>query len=424
MTVEISTNEYMQTNSSADILRFAISSGMLNPDDVAKKMRQATIDAVLEKHTSPIAKHRDGRWRTYVPLTNGRKLIARSTYDSVVEALVDFYNDSWNRMTSLADIFPEWIDYEKFCGAADGTIKYKQSSWKNHIAASDLASKPINEISTGDIETWAYILIDEHEMCRKRFYNVGGTLKGILNFAVKKGLIKSNPYILDASDIIRKCAPYEHQSKRIPVFSQDEEMIFIQTAWDCFNNNHHTVNKLIPLAIMFQFNTGLRLSELCALKHDDVQDNVLFVRRMYKDSNHSVVPYTKNYKQLRKVPLTNDALKLIELAKSKQQEMRVSDENYIFSVTDKPLSYSETKKAYTRYCELSDIPTRSSHSTRKTFITKLVDSGKFTVAEIAKIAGNSEQVIWLHYYHAREDITEKVDDMNQIFEGNTFPAKV
>ena len=35
--------------------------------------------------------------------------------------------------------------------------------------------------------------------------------------------------------------------------------------------------------------------------------------------------------------------------------------------------------------------------------------------EIARICGNSEQVIWNHYYHPLEDISNKIDCFNEIF---------
>ena len=191
----------------------------------------------------------------------------------------------------------------------------------------------------------------------------------MLQLAVKMHIISESPYTIDRELIRRKCAPYEGESERIPVFSAEEESLFFSTAWQCFRNGHHTVHVLIPLAIMFQFNTGLRIGELCALRHEDVEGRILNVQRMYIEPEHKVVPYTKNYKQHREVPLNDYALMLLRKVEEKKAEIGIDCDGYIFSTDERATSYTEVKKAYTKYCELSGIPVRSSHSARKTFIT-------------------------------------------------------
>ena len=414
----MNTTEY----SDSDMLQFVLQNGILNLDDVADAMRKKEIDEMLSNHPSPITQGTDGRWKTHVKTHDGRKLIAKKEYMDVVYALMSHYKgstvsaDSNSSAATLTSLYPQWIEFERQRGAADGTIKYKESTWKNHIAKAPFAGIPLSKIRKLDIERWAYDLIDTFEMNKKRFFNIGGVLRGLLNYAVDCEIISESPYKIRRDIIVRKCAPYECESSRIPVFSDQEEQMMFKTAWSCYRNGHHTVHVLIPLAIMFQFNTGLRLSELCALRDDDVNVSILTVRRMLKDSNHEVVPYTKNYKTHREVPLNDYALMLLDEVRKKKSELGVVTENgYIFSTDERPLSYTETKKAYTRYCEIAGIEPRSSHSARKTFITRLVDSGRFTIAEIARMCGNSEQVIWKHYYHAREDVSSKIGTLNEIF---------
>lgn len=415
-------NSAMNTTEYKDsaMLQFAIQNGMFDIDGVAEAMRKRDYDAALRIHNAPITQGSDGRWKTHVKTSTGRKLIAKKEYDDVVYALVNHYssqlsNSNKLKNTTLTDLFPKFIEHDELRGMSPATVKYKTSCWKNHIAKEPFAKIPIPKITSLDIENWACRLIDDHEMNSKRYFNVGGVLNQMLQLAVKMNIISKSPYQIDRDMIRRKCALNEGDSERIPVFSPAEESKFFATAWQCFGNGHHTVHILIPLAIMFQFNTGLRIGELCALRHEDVNGRILTVQRMFIEPQHEVVPYTKNYKQHREVPLNDYALMLLSKVDEKKKELGIECNGFIFSTDERATSYTEVKKAYTKYCELSKIPTRSSHSARKTFITKLVDSGRFTIAEIARMCGNSEQVIWNHYYHPLEDISNKLDSFNEVF---------
>ena len=62
---------------------------------------------------------------------------------------------------------------------------------------------------------------------------------------------------------------------------------------------------------MFQFQTGLRLGELCAVRFEDVENGVLHVVRMLQRDSDKVVEHTKSHED-REVLLT-DAAQVPEL---------------------------------------------------------------------------------------------------------------
>jgi integrase len=141
---------------------------------------------------------------------------------------------------------------------------------------------------------------------------------------------------------------------------------------------------------MFQFQTGVRIGELCAIRYEDLFDTEIFVNRMYRYETKEVVPYNKGHSAGRYVTLTSEAKRLIEAAKVYQRSHGLSDSGYIFSVDDNPLSYYAVRKAYGRYCDAVGCLNKSSHKARKTYISALIDGG-VNINEIRELVGHADE---------------------------------
>ena len=76
--------------------------------------------------------------------------------------------------------------------------------------------------------------------------------------------------------------------------------------------------KLAPPAIMFQFQTGIRIGELCVVRYEDLSDSEIYINRMYRYEEKTTVEYTKGHNEGRFVPLTAEAKRLIETARAYQ----------------------------------------------------------------------------------------------------------
>ena len=181
-------------------------------------------------------------------------------------------------------------------------------------------------------------------------------------------------------------------------------MIF-KEAWNDFKNSKRLVYRLAPLAVMFQFLTGVRIGELCALKFDDVENGVLHVVRMLQRDSDKVVEHTKSHED-REVLLTDAALELIEVARAYQEEHGCKGE-YILSTTDDALSYAETNILLRKYCKKLNILYRSSHKSRKTYISSLIDAG-ININTIRSYAGHAdERTTYFNYCFDRAPDAEK-----------------
>lgn len=156
------------------------------------------------------------------------------------------------------------------------------------------------------------------------------------------------------------------------------------------------------------FQTGVRISEVCALRYEDIIDSEICVQRMYRYQEKEVVEFTKGGNAERFVPLTDTAKEIIAAAKNKQQEQCIADDGYIFSINNAPLSYYAVRHCFGRYCRKIGIKEKSSHKSRKTFISALLDAG-VNINTIREIVGHAdERTTYNNYCHDRRTKDERI----------------
>ena len=161
------------------------------------------------------------------------------------------------------------------------------------------------------------------------------------------------------------------------------------------------------MTIPFQLQVGLRIGELGAVRYSDIQGDELIVSRMYRTRDKEIVDYLKGHHESRAVPLTTEALRIVNIANAYQQEHNLDDSGYIFSVTGEPLADSTISKLYRRYCLKIGTPHKSSHKARKSFISALID-GKVNINTIREIVGHvSEQTTYRCYCYDRKSKSER-----------------
>ena len=148
--------------------------------------------------------------------------------------------------------------------------------------------------------------------------------------------------------------------------------------------------------MLFQFQTGLRIGEVCALKYEDIDGDKFLVRRMYRAATKEVIDDTKGTFGERSVVLTDKAMEIIEAVNDRKQELGIDNE-YIFSLKDQPASYDALKDLYPSYCSKLDITNRSSHKSRKTFVSSLIDGG-VNINTVREMVGHNDERTTLSCY--------------------------
>ena len=178
-------------------------------------------------------------------------------------------------------------------------------------------------------------------------------------------------------------------------------------AWKDFHNRT-PVYELVPLAILFQFETGLRVGELIAIQDDDIDGDQLHVQRMYRKETKEIVEHTKGSYGDRYVILTSAAKHIIKCAQSHRQKYGSNKNGYTFSMDEKPFSYNSISHRYNKYCDIIGTIRKNSHKARKTYISSLID-GNVNINTVREMAGHAdERTTYENYCFDRSSNAEKV----------------
>lgn len=181
------------------------------------------------------------------------------------------------------------------------------------------------------------------------------------------------------------------------VFTYEEKSQMVSLAWEDFKNAVKFY-ELSPLALIFQFQTGLRIGELYAVKFSDIEnENYIHIQRMVRRDSKEVVSHTKTDCGDRYVFLSKEAKRIISIARGRQEEMREKAAGYIFSLTSEPIPESCIISLLKKYCSKLGILYRSSHKVRKTYGSALLEGG-VSINTTRMMLGHSDEKTTLKYY--------------------------
>lgn len=133
------------------------------------------------------------------------------------------------------------------------------------------------------VRTWFAGLMDEG-IAKSTFNRKRSTLRSFFKFLITNDLIESNP--LDHLAAVKK-------DKRLPVYVDEDKLDDLLNP-DDFEHNFHGLRDLLMLEMLYT--TGMRLSELINLRHNDI------------DSSRKQVSITGKGNKQRSVPLLDSLL--------------------------------------------------------------------------------------------------------------------
>lgn len=368
---------------------------------------------IKEKHLYSITSSKDGKYRTYIKdktRSNGRRQIVRKNKKDLLDFLYHYYDC---KETTIESLFDEWIEY-KSLKVEPETITRIKYDYKRYYKDTEIVKVPILELTTLDLDKWIHKLIKDNYPTKHQYMNLTLIIRQILEYAFEKGVINSNPWLRVKVDTRRLLKPERKKKDDTQVFTESEENEFFKLAWNDYNNKKFKKNQLIPLSCIFQFFTGVRIGELCALRYSDIKGNKIIVQRMVKVSG-KVIERTKGGYGDREIPLFSKSIEVINACKKRQREEGITTD-YIFSMDKKPLNHTSARKAWYKYSKRLNLNTeKSSHKARKTFISKLIDSG-INLNRVRQIAGHIDERTTLNNYcFDRSPDTKVIEQLEEAF---------
>lgn len=400
--------------SSDEILSFLIQNGSIDPSDVANEMKTARQRLFLRGHPYAVSQGNDGRWRTYFKddsRPSGRVMVVKSSLEKLQDAIVEHYEseDTSTRESriTIEELYGDWLEYKKLHTNSASYMYRIETEWDKHYNGTEIVRTRITELTKLQLDEWAHKLIRQNNMTRKQYYNTTMIMRQLLEYAVDREIIDSSPFsrVKPDSKLFRRVPKKPSETQ---VFSKSEEAAIEEAAWKDFHDRVHHVRQLVPLAILFMFYTGVRISEVCALRYDDIEGEEIHIQRMLLDYEHRVVDRTKSDAGDRYVYLPSKARKIIEEAKKRQQEEGVPDDGYIFSMSDDPCPYDAVRKCFAKFCKDLGIVNKSSHKARKTYISTLIDAG-VNINTIREMVGHEdERTTYNSYCFDRTDKSERM----------------
>lgn len=318
----------------------------------------------------------------------------------------------------LRILYPEWLKYKSAHTNAETYIMRIKATWNKHYRDSQIIKKPIIKLTKLELDEWAHALIKEYSMTIKEYYNATIIIRQCLDYAVDKEIIEINYFDkikIDGKRLFRKV---KKKPDCTQVFTNSEYEEIKKMAWNDFNNNVKNY-ALAALAILFQFQTELRIGELCVVRYSDIEtDDYIHIQRMYRVKLLEEVEHTKTENGDREVFLSSEAKFLIESAMQRQKELGIfSDGGIIFSRDGKPITQRLIENLYKKYCERLGIENKTSHKARKTYISRLFDN-KVNVNTIRAMVGHADERTTLgNYVYDRSTESEKKNRLESALTG-------
>lgn len=426
--------------SNNELLQYAISNGIINFEDVQKQVEMNKREYYLKKHPFSIWSAANGNWYTYLPddsKPNKRAQKMRKSQDAIEKMVIEYWKEVERQEKSekrqdkltLETLFPKWLRYKALHTNSSATMKRISADWKKYYSNDPIIKIPLEDLTMIQLDEWVHGMIQQHELTKKQFYNMTIIVRQGLDYAVNLRVIETNTFqdVKVNTKMLRKTTKKPDETQ---VFLVDEEPLVIEEAYKDFNSNPTVTT---PLAIPLAFQLGVRLGELVALKFSDIEsDKYLHIQRMetrvydtddgisYHLVGQEVVEHTKSTAGDRKVFLSSDAKKLIALIKQVNLETGQYDNDYIFLLKGKRIHERSVVKRIEKYCAHLDISqTKGMHKIRKTFISKLIDSG-LNINEIRKQVGHEdEKTTYRNYAFNRLGDKQTEDILEKTLIGNT-----
>lgn len=377
-----------------ELLNFAVENGIIDINTIQKQIEMNERKKYLEMHKSSIWQSTDKKWYTFVPdlnSKNGKKLVKRSTEESLNDYLYHFYKD-YEEPQTLEKTFWDWIGKKiKFGEITKQTADRYETDFYKYFGK--FKDRDVRFVTTDFLEDFIVDNIKNHNMKSKVWSNLRTIIRGMFLFAKKKGYTKLDIVnFISELDISNKM--FNHEKKPL------ENVIYTQEEVDSIVSYISISRRLNDIAILFAIYTGMRVGEIVALKWEDVDGDYIHVNRMqerFKDENGKIVY------QIRDFPKTEAGIRdIVIVPELKEVIKKLRSINpfteYLFEKNGKCIHKHTVCTRLYNLCDKFDFPHKGMHAFRRYYATKLINAGVEETIIISQMGHADFNTTKQHYY--------------------------
>lgn len=365
--------------------QFFTANGMIDVPAVIGCIENDMRKKILSEHKYAITQlvsngKSNGRWQTFLPdptAKNGRRQIRRANLNDLEDDIIEFYTRlQEEQAVTIEKIAYEWLEKKR------NQINFKASSYDRYenqylrIFDEDARKWAVPSLTAIQLEEYFFDLIAKKKLTMRTWNDMKTVIRGIFKQARKRGYTDINiEYVLeDVTDEKKAFALPKRKKDSDEVFTDDEEKKI-----ESYILGRENIS-LVDYGVLLLFQTGIRVSELSALKFSDfdIDGFMLDVSRIEQHSKNaeghieyyfSEEGYIKCDHEAEPIYLTQRAIEIYALIK----EMNPSNEFMFY--TDHFIRSQAFTKRLNGVCKLIGIKPRSAHKARKTYATKLINGG-------------------------------------------------
>lgn len=412
---DYSTLTIEQINAALNGLYFAEKSFILSHTDV-EKQRELLMNTknkkILETYPIRIWQTSNGTWKAHVPddtKDRGRKILQGKTKENLENTILNDYAKRFDDRLVFSNYFANWLVNYKAKLVQPATIQRNYDDYRKYIQGTVLDKTKITAIKRSDIKELLNSIINKHHLTRKSLNNIKSIFNGLYAYAIDNEDVTINPMLnlkIENTNIM----PEKVKEAETEVFNEQELDLLIEYLY-----NNYTENRpVVTLAILLNFQLGLRVAELCTIKKSDIDFKRQKIRidrieRSYRPISlvngkiveektiHEVMDGRTKKDSNRILDLSDEAMAIINQAINLQKELSIKSEYLFADENGNNIIRQRINDCLRFYCKKLAMECKSSHKIRKTVLSNLFANG-FDFDEVMEIAGHRQKTTTLKYY--------------------------
>ena len=337
---------------------------------------------------------------------------AKDLERKLIDGVKDKTITTASKMT-VQQLYDEFIADRKY-KVREVTVEKHDINYTLHIK-SLLSNICIDKLSVQELQTWKLSMENKGYRIKTKDH-VYGTLRAMLNYAVKMEYIAKNPL-----EKVGNFVDVLDSKPDMVYYTADEFKKFIATAKQVAEERQAKYNDVSEWDFYVFFNiafyTGLRKGEIHALKWSDIDGVYLSVKRSItqrlKGADRETPP--KNKSSMRTLQMPLPLIKVLEEHKIRQEKLSQFTDSFRVCGGVRCLRDTSVQNKNILYAEKSGIKKIRIHDFRHSHVSVLANMG-VNIQEIARRLGHARvEMTWNTYSHMYPREEEKaVEILNDI----------